>query len=140
MVQARPAFLPPACISSPVAPVPMPSSCLSQTLLALTPACILVLSVRTTNQDVIDWQAAQGCYSELDRRTFLSLLPAHARNSMPDAGDDVIYYGDGHAVSVKAEVRGTVTILSHEVCFGRVEGQRRPTGRCCASYIGPRRC
>ncbi|CAM9747881.1 unnamed protein product, partial [Hapterophycus canaliculatus] len=44
-----------------------------------------------------------GCYSELDRRSFLSLLPAHARNSMPDAGDNVIYYGDGHAVSIEAE-------------------------------------
>ncbi|CAM9500221.1 unnamed protein product [Scytosiphon promiscuus] len=56
-------------------------------------------------RDVIDWQAAQGCYSELDRRSFLSLLPAHARNSMPDAGDSVIYYGDGHAVSVAAEAK-----------------------------------
>lgn len=56
-------------------------------------------------QDVVDWQAAQGCYSELDRRTFLSLLPAHARNSMPDVGDLVLYYGDGHVVSVDAEVR-----------------------------------
>lgn len=56
-------------------------------------------------QDVIDWQAAQGCYSELDRRVFLSLLPAHARNAMPERGDNVLYYGDGHVVSVEAEVR-----------------------------------
>lgn len=55
-------------------------------------------------QDVIDWQAAHGCFSDLDRRGFLSLLPAHARNSMPDRGDCVLYYGDGHVLSVQAEV------------------------------------
>lgn len=56
------------------------------------------------NQDVVDWAAAQGCYSELDRRSFLALLPAHARNTMPDQGDSVLYYGDGHALSIAAEV------------------------------------
>lgn len=54
---------------------------------------------------MIDWQAAQGCYSELDRRKFLSLLPAHLRNSMPDKGDEVLYYGDGHVLSMEAEVQ-----------------------------------
>lgn len=64
-------------------------------------------------QDVIDWQAAQGCYSELDRRTFLSLLPAHARNSMPELGDVVLYYGDGHAVSVAAQVRRRLSLFHY---------------------------
>ena len=50
-----------------------------------------MLYVVSSVQDVIDWQAAQGCYSELDRRTFLSLLPAHARNNMPEVGDVVLY-------------------------------------------------
>lgn len=57
-----------------------------------------------TLQDAVDWAAAQGCYSELDRRSFLSLLPAHARNSVPEQGDAVLYYGDGHARSMEAEV------------------------------------
>ena len=72
-----------------------------------------MLYVVSSVQDVIDWQAAQGCYSELDRRTFLSLLPAHARNNMPEVGDVVLYYGDGHAVSVDAEVRRRLSLRLH---------------------------
>lgn len=55
-------------------------------------------------QEVIDWHAAEGCFSDLDRREFLSLLPAHTRNSMPEEGAVVLYYGDGHQQSVTAEV------------------------------------
>lgn len=53
---------------------------------------------------MIDWHAAHGCYSDLERRGFLSLLPPHARNSMPDVGDAVLYFGDGHLSSVQTEV------------------------------------
>ncbi|CAN0477048.1 unnamed protein product, partial [Ascophyllum nodosum] len=53
---------------------------------------------------MIDWEAASGCfYWTLNRRKFLALLPENARNEIPDKGNSVIYFGDGHALSVEAE-------------------------------------
>ena len=49
----------------------------------------------------------------MDRRDFIGLLPAHSRNAIPDKGDSVVYYGDGHAISVDAEVRFSMAGMVH---------------------------
>lgn len=72
---------------------------------------MLLLVDRCIAQEMIDWEAASGCfYWTLNRRKFLALLPENARNEIPDKGNSVIYFGDGHALSVEAEVCTAVSL------------------------------
>ena len=82
--------------------------CLKREVVLLVDLCIA--------QKMIDWEAASGCFSKLDRRTFLALLPGNARNEIPDKGNSVIYFGDGHALSVEAEVCTAVSLEMPEWC------------------------
>ncbi|CAM9251318.1 unnamed protein product [Discosporangium mesarthrocarpum] len=64
-----------------------------------------LLAAWSAFKEMLDWDVAMGCYSDLGLRAYLSLLPPMARNNVPLVGEQVIYYGDGHAMSLQAEAK-----------------------------------
>lgn len=74
--------------------------------LALEGACTyaqLVFLLHLLLEEFINVEAFMDLHIRLDRREWLKLRPKETRNFIPEIGNVVVYFGDGHALALKED-------------------------------------
>lgn len=74
--------------------------------LALEGSCTyaqLIFLLHVLLEEFINVEAFMDLHIRLDRREWLKLRPKETRNYIPEVGNTVVYFGDGHALALKED-------------------------------------